>query len=316
MKQTKSADTSWSTPVFHGGTFVPKSPDTLRRLHMYDLLACEKGIVTGKLNLTEGVLKRRQLLNSGMAFVPRHRWFRPEAARGVRTVVAALRSGSGIPAGTWRSIVHGWPHLAIAGARKITRNKELFPSIGQGPTLLEFGWSQHCHFTQLWQVLDGFLIAEQAPNPDNRVTLSNDRDQLGRERVNLHWELRRKDIDSVRRTQDVYAEAFLNSGLGKFIPGRLAGEPELIWPGLHHHAGTTRMSSHSADGVVDKDCQVHGVANLYIAGCSVFRTAGYINPTLPILSLAFRLAGRLQNVLKPGGAAHPAAQSFTETFRG
>ena len=61
-----------------------------------------------------------------------------------------------------------------------------------------------------------------------------------------------------------------------------------------HHMGTTRMSSRPADGVVDRDCRVHTVENLYVAGSSVFTTAGHANPSLTILALALRLADHLR----------------------
>jgi choline dehydrogenase-like flavoprotein len=57
--------------------------------------------------------------------------------------------------------------------------------------------------------------------------------------------------------------------------------------------GTTRMSNSPAQGVVDRDGRVHGYANLYVAGSSVFPTAGWANPTLTILALAHRLADHL-----------------------
>ena len=60
--------------------------------------------------------------------------------------------------------------------------------------------------------------------------------------------------------------------------------------GGNHHLGTTRMASDPKAGVVDADCRVHGVANLYIAGSSVFPTGGCANPTLTIVALALRLA--------------------------
>jgi choline dehydrogenase-like flavoprotein len=47
-------------------------------------------------------------------------------------------------------------------------------------------------------------------------------------------------------------------------------------------------------GVVDPDCRVHGLANLYVAGSSVFPTSGYANPTLTIVALALRLADHLK----------------------
>ena len=64
--------------------------------------------------------------------------------------------------------------------------------------------------------------------------------------------------------------------------------------GGYHHMGTTRMSLSPRDGVVDPDCRVHGVRNLYVAGSSVFPTGGWANPTLTILALAHRLADHLQ----------------------
>ena len=49
--------------------------------------------------------------------------------------------------------------------------------------------------------------------------------------------------------------------------------------------------------IVDRHCRVHGLANFYIAGSSVFPTAGYINLTLTIVALAVRLAERIRSTL-------------------
>ncbi|MBA3891154.1 MAG: hypothetical protein H0X64_11565 [Gemmatimonadaceae bacterium] len=57
--------------------------------------------------------------------------------------------------------------------------------------------------------------------------------------------------------------------------------------------GTTRMSDDPTQGVVDRDCRVHSVDNLYVAGSSVFPTGGYVNPTLTLTALALRLADHL-----------------------
>jgi choline dehydrogenase-like flavoprotein len=59
--------------------------------------------------------------------------------------------------------------------------------------------------------------------------------------------------------------------------------------------GTTRMSDDPRRGVVDRDGRVHGMANLYVAGSSVYPTGGAVNPTLTIAALALRLADRLRN---------------------
>jgi choline dehydrogenase-like flavoprotein len=70
------------------------------------------------------------------------------------------------------------------------------------------------------------------------------------------------------------------------------------WPaslsGANHHMGTTRMGDDPKSGVVDSNCCVHGIQNLYIAGSSVFPTAGSGVPTLSIVALSLRLADHLK----------------------
>jgi choline dehydrogenase-like flavoprotein len=55
------------------------------------------------------------------------------------------------------------------------------------------------------------------------------------------------------------------------------------------------MSPDPEHGVVDENCRVHGLRNLYIAGCSVFPTSGIANPTLTIIALAMRLSDHLKS---------------------
>jgi len=66
-----------------------------------------------------------------------------------------------------------------------------------------------------------------------------------------------------------------------------------------HHLGTTRMSDNPRDGVVDSNCRVHGMTNLYVAGSSVFPTGGHANPTLTLIALTLRLADHLKKTLLP-----------------
>ena len=84
-------------------------------------------------------------------------------------------------------------------------------------------------------------------------------------------------------------------GLGTLIDD--PADDETGWPrsmvGGKHHIGTTRMHVDPKQGVVDPDCRVHGFANLYVAGSSVFPTSGYANPTLTIVALAIRQADHI-----------------------
>lgn len=65
----------------------------------------------------------------------------------------------------------------------------------------------------------------------------------------------------------------------------------------YHQIGTVRMAADPTRGVVDADCRVHGIANLYVGGSSVFPTCGATNPTLTITALALRLSDHLRKQL-------------------
>jgi choline dehydrogenase-like flavoprotein len=50
-------------------------------------------------------------------------------------------------------------------------------------------------------------------------------------------------------------------------------------------------------GVVDPECRVFGCNNLYISGSAVFPTASFVNPTMTIVALAYRMADDLKKRL-------------------
>jgi len=139
------------------------------------------------------------------------------------------------------------------------------------------------------------LIGEPTPNPESRVRLGDPSDALGQRRVVLDWRLREQDSQSVRRTIRLLAREVGATGMGRFrslFPS--AGYASIRTIGSHHHMGTTRMHRDAKRGVVDADARVHGIANLFVAGSSVFPTFGTANPTLTLLALAERLADHLQ----------------------
>ena len=90
------------------------------------------------------------------------------------------------------------------------------------------------------------------------------------------------------------------------------------WPsdleGTWHHMGTTRMHDSPAQGVVDRNGLIHGMANMYVAGSSVFPTAGANFPTITLVALALRLSDHLaEQMAKPDAAAQPAQQRLAVT---
>jgi len=148
---------------------------------------------------------------------------------------------------------------------------------------------------QTWTPYSGLVMArgEQAPNPDSRVTLGDDTDRLGLRRVRLDWQVTEADARSLRTSMEALAHELGRVGIGRLrIRLKRDGLPELR--GGDHHIGTTRMSAGPTNGVVDANCRVHGIDNLWIAGSSVFSTSGFANPTLTITALALRLADHLR----------------------
>ncbi len=135
---------------------------------------------------------------------------------------------------------------------------------------------------------------EQAPNPESRVTLSNKRDFLGKREVDLEWKLNEFDYRTFSIGHDKIIKDLSAMGLGRFVVEKITSElVDARVKGHFHHIGTTRMSLQPKDGVVDANCKVHGVSNLYIAGSSIFPTAGYSGPTMMIVAFAMRLAEHL-----------------------
>jgi choline dehydrogenase-like flavoprotein len=158
-------------------------------------------------------------------------------------------------------------------------------------------------------------MVEQPPDPDSRVTLDANTDRYGVPLSRIDWRVGEIERRTVQRVTELIAMEFARVGLPipRFDRDVFAGSM-LRLPDVAHPTGTTRMSASPRTGVVDRDCQVHGVRGLYIAGSSVFPTSGHANPTQTIIQLAIRLADHLNSRRARGGPAggEPAADPDTE----
>jgi choline dehydrogenase-like flavoprotein len=142
---------------------------------------------------------------------------------------------------------------------------------------------------------------EQAPNPDSRITLDSEKDPLGMPRSILHWQLTPFEKRSVRKLYELIGQQVGAAGVARLqLMEHLEDPNDNSWPdftsGGWHHMGTTRMSDDPRTGVVDADCKMHGIANLFIAGASCFVTAAAPNPTLTIVALSLRLSDHLKKL--------------------
>jgi choline dehydrogenase-like flavoprotein len=164
------------------------------------------------------------------------------------------------------------------------------------------------------------VVGEQAPNPQSRVTLTDERDVLGVPEVALDWRPQASDRASIVRGLLLLARGLGRSGLGrlqiatgellgkKLLPGASfvatsealsdppAGLDFAVGTGFHH-MGTARMHADARHGVVDALCRVLSLPNLYVAGSAVFPTGGSAGPTFTLVALAIRLADHLRRVL-------------------
>jgi choline dehydrogenase-like flavoprotein len=213
---------------------------------------------------TEQTLRQQKLLNCGIKI----RSFPKDESPGIvsmRSIKNKLASGEW-PDNFWQhitNVISDIDGVTLKSVQKITGKLGV-------PEIMEI---------EYW--------AQPRPNPNSRVRLSSELDALGQPQVVLDWRLTEHDMNNIRKVLNLLAIE-----LGRSNLGRLRIDPEICsdkWvssmlEGSFHHIGTTRMHKNPKHGVVDPNCRVHGLSNLFIAGSSVFPTAGHANPTLTIVA--------------------------------
>jgi choline dehydrogenase-like flavoprotein len=141
------------------------------------------------------------------------------------------------------------------------------------------------------------MVIEQSANPESRVSLSEERDALGANRVKVNWQLGELEKHTFQKNFSIIAPALQKHGLD-LEEGADDALTRPDWAhaaeSIYHHMGTTRMHASPRQGVVDADCKVHGLDNLYIAGSSVFPTGGAHTPTMTLIALAVRLVRHIR----------------------
>lgn len=146
------------------------------------------------------------------------------------------------------------------------------------------------------------LTSEQQPNPESRILLSEKLDALGLPRANVCWRPTELTLHTIRKFVETLREQFRHAALGGIETDAWVFSDSENWTehitDQFHHIGTARMDHSPRAGVVDSNCQVHGIKNLYIGSSAVFPTSGHSNPTLTIIALCIRMADRLKRELQ------------------
>lgn len=137
-------------------------------------------------------------------------------------------------------------------------------------------------------------LCEFLPQPDNRVTLAENKDRNGMPVARFSYSQCDNDRQLVKAATRVMEEILDAAGAQQAITiDRYA-----------HLVGGARMGRDEREGVVDADCRTFAVPNLLVVDGSVLPTQGSANPALTIMAVAARAADRL--------AADPEARSRAE----
>jgi choline dehydrogenase-like flavoprotein len=234
--------------------------------------------ISTSLELTEQALRQQRLLNARLSLVPQSKYLVSEGIESAHHLLRAFKDKGEVDSYLEHvaNILADLDMVAEAIARK-KFDVELFDDAR------DFG---------------GYLVdamIDQPPRSSNRITLSDEKDDLGMRKMHLIWELSDQDKANIIEVSKVLARYV--AGSGKASIRTLVGEAdetgrvfnELLNFG-DHHMGGTRMSLSPRDGVVDENLRVHYRANLFVASSSVFPTGGHVPPTLTVVALAVRLA--------------------------
>lgn len=300
-------------PLLNGGEFVPSDRSLIERMALYDLRLVGASPVMAHLQLSDAALRREAVLNLSMMFFPRRSGWQvserltPRQTAGFQ---AAIRLRGAVRDRRLPSARDALVGLAgVDGIARRLASRVFSPSAN----LARGGWSslpadQLKRFDR-FQVLH---VAEQAPHRNNRVSLGSERDAAGMRRLTIDWRWHQEDQAKTMRAQEIFAQVLAAAGLGQFVIARDGDGPSVISSTTGHWMGLTRMSRSAEDGVVDRDCRVHGTDNLYVASSSVFPTGSYANPTLTVLALSLRIAERIRTIsTRAVAAARSGAASWT-----
>ncbi|MCP4417271.1 MAG: GMC family oxidoreductase [Chloroflexi bacterium] len=248
---------------FWSGVFVPATPMLFKKMALYSSIHRVNQVpIIGKLALTESVLRREKLLNLNIQLMPSY-------------------------------MSERFNYLPVSGRETSTKVYNIYRKV-RGRIGKALG-----------REIKVFRLAnmtEQVPNPNSQVSLMTEKDALGQNRAKLDWQVTDLDIRSTIRTQKLLDKAVRQTNLGRIHIQMKANELPKNLHGGFHHMGTTRMHEDPKQGVVDKNGRLHGLANLYIAGPSVFPTGGYANPVLTLVALTVRLADHLKEQFVEGSS--------------
>ncbi|MEQ1844550.1 MAG: GMC family oxidoreductase [Nitrospira sp.] len=180
----------------------------------------------------------------------------------------------------WTNILRDIPNMCRLGAVRFLKQRVAYPD------------NARFHLQ---------VDVEQCPNSESTVSLGHDRDVLGMPILTLNWRIKHLEKQTMQEYVRLFRHEWERLDLGDARWNQKLFEEGDRWLedviDVYHQTGGTTMSEHPSEGVADPQLRVHGVANLFLASCSVFPSAGSANPTFTLLALTVRLADHLRALL-------------------
>jgi choline dehydrogenase-like flavoprotein len=136
-------------------------------------------------------------------------------------------------------------------------------------------------------------LIEPLPEADNRVTLSDKRDEIGIPRPAIAYRYDEYIQRGRAAARKVHGQIF--SAMGASDVQHI----EAVY-GAGHLMGTCRMGDDPRTSVVDAQLRLHGHGNAFVLGSSTFPSVGTANPTLTIAALSLRAVEPIKRSLSGG----------------
>jgi choline dehydrogenase-like flavoprotein len=130
------------------------------------------------------------------------------------------------------------------------------------------------------------MVGEVLPNPDNRVTLSSEKDEHGLPRAKVTFSLGDNDQQLIKHAVAKMSEILEAEN----------GRVEFVVPDTAHLMGGCRMGDDPQSSVVDSYGRTHDIPNLFVCDASIFVTSGAGNPTETVMALALRTADHIKEL--------------------
>lgn len=137
------------------------------------------------------------------------------------------------------------------------------------------------------------VTVEQVPQWQSAIRLRPERDALQMPMVEVDWTVDGREMETIAGFSERVQAVLRKAGLAEIDldPKLVARDPAYLETAsdTYHQMGGARMGTDPADGVVDENLAVFGIADLYVAGAATYPSSGFANSTLTAIALGLRL---------------------------